>query len=407
MLPVAVVLALASGDAATSADPDAGRPTSTPPIPTAELRTDLEARRASTPEILYINFDGGVLQSGCGNDPRHDCSTLADTFNGYVGPFEGDLGQRVNILTQARKDLADFGVQVVIERPPPDVSYTMVMYGDLGPQSFAGIAPYIDCEDRRGGDLSFTQGFATSNTGSTVILQEAAHTWGLEHVDAPGDILNPFKSSGLNQSFHDECYKIVANADLQPTSGSCNQVHTLFCDVGYQNSWREMMHLFGPHVPDTAPPSITITSPEDESVHVLPITIPLLGEITDNLHPQFYRLQLFATCTSENPLCKNDPAEADLDEHNAELNLLINNPEPGDYELRIVITDEGGNPAEDVVRFTILPEGSEVPVEEDFEDDMVGDGRGCRAAHPGPTGWALGLLALAAIVVRRRRGARC
>src|SRR5690606_19985352 len=163
---------------------DLALPLTTPAIPAAELRAESSPRAAGTPETLYINFDGGVLQTGCGNDPRYDCSTLAHLFNGYVGPYDGNETQRISILQATRKDLQDFGVRVVVDRPPDDVPYTMVIYGDLGPQSFAGIAPYIDCEDRRGGDTSFTQGFGSSNTGSTVILQEAAHTWGLEHVDA-------------------------------------------------------------------------------------------------------------------------------------------------------------------------------------------------------------------------------
>jgi hypothetical protein len=390
MSPIVAVLALLDPSNA-----DADLPTSTPAVPTAELRDDLPPRRAESPEILYINFDGGLLQSGCGNDPHHDCSTLAETFSGYVGPFQGDLGQRLNILTQARKDVADFGIQVVVERPPADVPYTMVMYGDLGAQSFAGIAPYIDCEDRRGGDLSFTQGFVTSQTGSTVILQEAAHTWGLEHVDAPSDILNPFKASGLNQAFLDQCFKIVANTELEPTSGSCNQVHSRFCDVGYQNSWQEMMYLFGPHVPDTVAPTVEITSPEDESVHVLPITIPLLADIGDNLDPQFYRIEVYA----------NGVADPVYEDSQPRLDLLINNPAPGDYELRAVVIDEEGNPAEDVVRFTILPEGSELPEPEEDEDEMTPEEAGCRVpgSHPDPQGGALALLVLPLLLRPRAR----
>lgn len=368
-------------------------PTGTPPVPTAALRDDLPPRRAGSPEILYINFDGGLLQAGCGNDPHHDCSTLAETFSGYVGPFEGDLGQRLNILTQARKDVADFGIQVVVERPPADVPYTMVMYGDLGAQSFAGVAPYIDCEDRRGGDLSFTQGFVTSQTGSTVILQEAAHTWGLEHVDAPSDILNPFKASGLNQAFLDQCFKIVANTDLEPTSGSCNQIHTKFCDIGYQNSWQEMMYLFGPHIPDTIAPTVEITSPEDESVHVLPVTIPLLADVSDNLDPQFYRVEVFSAGMEEPVFADTQPT----------LDLLINNPAAGDYELRAVITDEEGNIGEDVVRFTILPEGSELPEpEEEPEEEMAPSGDTCRAGGPRRPGASLLLLVLWPLLCRRR-----
>ncbi|MCX4239989.1 MYXO-CTERM sorting domain-containing protein [Paraliomyxa miuraensis] len=375
---------------AAGAPSDLALPLETPAIPTAELRADLPPRAAGTPETLFINFDGGVLQTGCGNDPRYDCSTLANLFNGYVGPYDGNETQRISILQATRKDLKDFGVRVVVDRPPEDVPYTMVMYGDLGPQSFAGVAPYIDCEDRRGSDTSFTQGFGSSNTGSTVILQEAAHTWGLEHVDAELDILNPFKSAGLNQSFRDECFRIVSDTDLTPTPGSCNQVHTQFCETGHQNSWQEMNLLFGPAIPDTTAPTLEITSPEDESTFVLPTTIALLGEVQDDLHPQFYRVEVY------------DHDQLIYTEDRIGLDLLLINPPEGDYDLRVVIADEAGNTGEDRVRFTILPEGSELPPEPEEEDPGDPTESGCRIGgepEPAPA-WAM--LALLVLVRARR-----
>ncbi len=369
---------------------DLALPLETPAIPTAELRDDLPPRAAATPETLFINFDGGVLQSGCGNDPRYDCSTLASLFDGYVGPYEGNETQRISILQATRKDVKDFGVRVVVDRPPIDVPYTMVIYGDLGPQSFAGIAPYIDCEDRRGSDTSFTQSFGSSNTGSTVVLQEAAHTWGLEHVDAELDILNPFKAAGLNQSFRDECFKIVSDTDLTPTQGSCNQVHTRFCDTGYQNSWQEMNLLFGPAIPDTSAPTLEITSPDDGGAFVLPTTIALLGDVRDDLHPQFYAVQVY------------DHDQLIYEETRIGLDLLLVSPPAGDYDLRIVIADEAGNTAEDSVAFTVLPEGSELPdpEEEDPADPVAG---GCRSGGPATPAWGWGLLALGLLPRRKRR----
>ncbi|MCH9679834.1 MAG: hypothetical protein K0V04_00245 [Deltaproteobacteria bacterium] len=380
-------LALAPAD---GADPDIGLPLSTAPVAAADLIPELQPRAAGTPELLYINFDGGVLQTGCGNDPHYDCSTLAGLFDGYVGPFDGNETQRISILQATRTDLQDFAVQVVVDRPPADVPYTMVMYGDLGPQSFAGIAPYIDCEDRRGGDTSFTQGFGSSNTGSTVILQEAAHTWGLEHVDSELDILNPFKSAGLNQSFRDECFKIVANTDLEPTQGSCNQVHTAFCETGFQNSWREMNLLFGPAIPDTSAPSLEITNPPDESTFVLPTTISLLGEVVDDRHPQFYRVQIF---NNDQPI---------FDESRIGVDLLLINPPEGDYDLRVVIADEAGNTAEDAVRFTILPEGSELPPDPEEDDDVEPAAAGCRSGGV-PVTALMGLVVLLVLGASRRR----
>lgn len=333
--------------------------------------------RQTTPELLYINFEGAVLQRGCGNDPHYDCSSLAETFDGYVGPYTGNVTQRMSILQATRKTVADFGVRVVTQRPPPDVDYTMVIYGDLGAQDFAGVAPYIDCEDLNLGDTSFTQAFTASNTGSTVILQEAAHTWGLEHVDSEVDVMNPFKAAGLTQSFVDDCLPIVANTSLERTPGSCNQIHTQFCEAGFQNSYREMLLLFGQHVPDVEPPAFELVYPPDGSTFVLPTTFILRGAIEDELHPQFYDYEVFNNGEPVGDKRNDVGLEGDLE-------LAITNPEAGEYELRVVLTDEGGNASEDTVRFTILPEGSEVPDPGKEEDPMPEGAQACSVQHDGP-----------------------
>lgn len=371
----------------------AAGPVNTPALPNAPLVEDPHPRAAGTPELLYVNFDGGVLLDGCGNEAHYNCSTLASLFDGYVGPFPGNETQRISILQATRKTLADFGVRVVVSRPPDDVDYTMVMYGDLGPQDFAGVAPYIDCEDIHKNDTSFTGAFDTSNTGSTVILQEAAHTWGLEHVDAEFDVLNPFKSSGIHQSFTDECHRIVANTDLQPTPGSCNQIHTQFCESGYQNSWQEMRWLFGPPIPDTTAPELEIISPLPDEVFVLPTTIPLVGTLTDDLDPQFYHFEIYYEGTS---IYSGD---------NIELQLLLEDPPKGEIELRIVVTDEAGNEGEQNVTFEVLPKGSELP---DANDDvlLVDDPEdSCAVARPGQRSF-VGVLGFVVLALAQRRRCR-
>lgn len=361
-----------------------------PPPPLAGPRRPAAAGGA--PHLLYINFDGAVLRRGCGNDSRHDCSSLADLFDGYVGPFVGNDSRRVAIVQAVRKDLADFGVRAITERPPAELGYTMVLYGDLGEQTFAGIAPYIDCDNQWENDTCFAGAFQGSNIGSTIILQEAAHTWGLEHVNAPFDNLHPFVAQAT-PSFRDECSKIVSNTDLVEVGGACNLVHEKFCDAGYQNSYRELLYLFGPAVPDTSPPRLEITSPLADSVHVLPTTIPLLGEVTDDLSPQYYDV----TITRDGQKLYTGEGHR--------LELLLRDPPAGDYELEVVVVDDGGNAGKDRIRFTVLPAGSEDPdTDSDAGDtEAAADGAGCRVVGPpsdlAHLSWGLPLAWLA----RRRR----
>jgi hypothetical protein len=383
-LSLAIGLALAPAFASATAPVEL----STPAIPDAH--GDAAPRAAGQPTTLFINFDGAVLRSGCGNDALRDCSTLSDLFDGYVGPFPGNMIQKISILQAVRKDLEDFGVVVVTERPADDVDYTMILYGDLGEQSFAGIAPYIDCGDLWPNDTAFANAYGTSNTGSTIVLQEAAHTWGLEHVNAPGDNMHPFKTVA-SQSFTDTCEKIVANTDLEESGGACNQVHTRYCELGHQNSWQEMRGLFGPPVADVTPPTLAITSPEPGSTHVLPVDLPLRGIIGDDRHLQLYDIAIL------------QGGEVLLETTDVHLDQLMRDPPAGDYELAIRVADEAGNMVEESVAFTILPEGSELP-EEPAED--VAEADGCRIAGDGDGGALFGVAALLPLAWLRRRKRR-
>lgn len=365
----------------------------TAPLPLAG--PDALPTAASRPHLLYINFDGAVLRRGCGNDSRHDCSTLADLFDGYVGPFVGSEHRRVSIVQAVRKDLAEFGVRTIITRPPAEQDYTMVLYGDLGTQTFAGVAPYIDCGNLWANDTCFAGAFQGSNIGSTIILQEAAHTWGLEHVNAPFDNLHPFVAQAT-PIFTDVCNKIVSNTDLVEVGGQCNLVHEKFCDAGYQNSHQELLYLFGPAVPDTSPPSLTITSPPDGSVHVLPATIPLLGEVTDDLSPQYYDI----TITRDGKTL--------YEGEGYKLELILQDPPVGEYELEVRVVDDGDNAGKARVGFTILPEGSDDPDTDTEPGDSETDtgeagGGGCRVVGPPSDLTLLAALAPIAWLARRRR----
>ncbi|MEM6293687.1 MAG: hypothetical protein AAGA54_20600 [Myxococcota bacterium] len=361
------------------------------PAPAAATVAPRNARVEGVPELVYVNFGGAVLQEGCGNDARLDCSTLAGQFDGYVGPFRGNASQRLSIIQAARRGAADFGIRIVTERPPDDVPYTMIVYGDLGEQSFAGVAPYLDCGDERRGDTAFSQGATGSNTGATLILHEAGHTWGLEHVDAETDIMHPSVVSNLTQQFVDSCFGIVADTGLGRTAGTCNEIHTRYCEPTFQNSRQTLLDLFGPTIPDVESPELEIVFPPDGATFVAPISFSLRADVVDDLHPQFYDVELF---NGDTPVgTRNDLGVED------QLEFLVERPPPGDYALRVVIRDEAGNENEDMVRFTILPEGSEI---EDDGPATVGDG-GCRQGRP-THAWMW--LAMLGFLKRRRLMAR-
>ena len=136
-----------------------------------------------TPTYLFVNFDGGQMNSGCGNYSKNNCSTI---IGGQIDPFPGTEADRASVIQAVRADITDFGVIAVGERPPEEIDYAMVMVGrpagyNVG--NVGGVAPGIDCGNSNPNITSFSFITSGANVVATVVHQEAAHTWGLEHVD--------------------------------------------------------------------------------------------------------------------------------------------------------------------------------------------------------------------------------
>jgi hypothetical protein len=96
--------------------------------------------------------------------------------------------------------------------------------------------------------------------------QEAAHVWGLEHVDSQNDLLFPTTGGAGDPSFEDACHQIVVlDGGIQPTEAACAEMHELNCpDVpDHQNSYQDMMMVFGPRTPDMSPPTLEIVAPTE------------------------------------------------------------------------------------------------------------------------------------------------
>src|SRR5690606_27495465 len=210
-------------------------------LPTPSFDADLRPSRLGD-KILYVNFDGQQLTPCSSNSPQQNCSSI---FSGTVLPFSGDAGKRAAIIQVVRSRVADFGITITDTRPQSG-DYDMELVGNWenANPSFAGVAPSIDCWDQRGGEISFTlEKSGTSDGIAEIILQEVAHTWGLEHVNSKADLLYP-TTEGTNKTFRDECLKIVSDTNLNPSNGYCNSMHTNFCQSGWQNSYRELLALF-------------------------------------------------------------------------------------------------------------------------------------------------------------------
>jgi MYXO-CTERM domain-containing protein len=398
-------------------------------------------------KIMFINFDGADLQSCGGNDsPVDNCSRL---WNGSVDPYSGDAAKRASIIQIVRQRVENFGITVTDQRPGSG-DYDMEMVGNwsgVDPDSlgFAGVAPSIDCFDSRGGETSFTlEKAGTSDGVAEIILQEIAHTWGLEHIDSQGDLLYP-TTQGTNKVFLDECLKIVQldanNMTTTPVNGQCNNMHTNFCDSGWQNSAQELLALFGPSIPDTFAPTIQILSPADgETLEGGDVDL-VIGFADDQSPAVINAIVTLESAALDAPV-EEDGAYAAP----AELTFPLSGLPDGEYTVSVEGSDEADNPASDSVSFTVIggmPQGTSGgttgdsgntgdsaggtsggsgdpasggsgndSMGEDTDTDMAGEdgdlsdrGCGCTAEDAAPVprraGWLL--MIVAPLLVRRRR----
>lgn len=359
-------------------------PISAPWFTPQVLGTDLPPPLAAQAGLLFVNFDGGEMNS-CGwgnNDPHNNCSTI---MNDTVLPYSGDGNKRAAVVQAMRKDFKDFNIRVTDQRPGNNVDYDMEMIGDWSPApngGFAGVAPSIDCFNNSGGETSFTLDYTSSAGGiARAALQEVAHTWGLEHVDNEGDLLYPTTAGVADPSFKDECYQIVQlnqNNQPEPSGAQCTTQHKQYCGVGTkQNSYRELLQIFGPAVADLSAPTLKITAPTEGAE--LEGDVELKIEAADEQSP----MVLGVTITGTGAVDFDAPVTYRLSP--AALTFPINGLPPGAYTVTVGVADESQNLSEAIVHFTIV----EAPVEGSAGSDgsTGGDtGTPTTGDQPGTTG---------------------
>lgn len=317
------------------------------------LNADAPPPLAAQPGLLYVNFDGGEM-NGCGwgnNDPKNNCSVI---FQGTVLPFSGNAGLRAAVVQYIRKDFKDFDIDVTDIRPGNNVDYDMEMVGDWSPApdgGFAGVAPSIDCFNNDGGEVSFTLDYTPSANGiAKAILQEVAHTWGLEHVDSPGDLLYPTTAGNADPTYEDECFQIVqlnqAN-QVVPDTGQCKQQHLQFCDsANMQNSYRELLQIFGPSTPDLTAPTVSIVNPSNGAQLEGPFDLQI--QAADEHSPQTLGITIDATGPSAFNLdTAHYPSPSDL-------KFPLKGLAAGDYTITVTVVDEDDNQSDAEVSFTVI-----------------------------------------------------
>ncbi len=361
------------------------------------------------PAIIFVNFDGATLTSGMDSAP--DNVTQIGELAGEFAPY-GVGDKRTAVMQATRADWAAYNMDVVDVRPTAG-QYTMNMTGPTNPfgGGVLGIAP-VDCSNlQTHSNITYAfhsvdDGFDAATTATT-IGQEVAHSYGLEHVDQPADIMNPTNAGG-DPSFMDECLPIVGGA-------LCVDQHVQHCPDGTgQNSHQELLTMFGPAIPDVDGPVIIVTAPLTGTLYDEGDGFTVIVEIIDE--SEVVEAELYSNGV---------PVMIDT---SPPWGWQINNVPSGIYTLEVVAIDEYDNQglstpiAIQVGNGVAAGSGGEADesggsldggtASDGGETDSAGqseDSKGCGCSEgptPAPLHAAIPLLALLGVRRRRARSQR-
>ncbi len=373
---------------------------------------------------IFLNFFGDTLQPG-NNADLNQSPCLGGELE-YPG-FGGTQQQALALIQVFETQMAPYGVRIAYEeRPPGHLPYAMVMMGGtpglLGlPGGVLGVSCSPDCGDAWWRDLTFAF-TASPNVGNddaeelgTIALHEAAHAFGLGHIDGNTNVMFPFVTA--NSTWADSCTPYNT-----ATGGvNCQFVHDEFCgdQALMQDTNAELLAYFGTNSVDMEPPVVEILSPEDGVELEVGASVMVEASVSDNHEGFGWKLVL-------------PEAGQEAIAYEGETQWPLGNLPEGVYTIRVEAIDHERNEAFDEVTIYV---GVEAPVASDSTgsqppggtagdstgdsltgdgseesgtnaiDDTAGDeGCGCRTSRgsgPASIPWMVMLLGLGAL--RRRR----
>lgn len=246
-------------------------------------------------QTIFLNFFGGKMRKGnIASEMESPCINAGEVdYPGYIGN-EQDALAIIQVFEQA---MEPFGIRIAYDKvPPKHLPYSMVMMGGrpqvIGlPNGVLGVACNLDCGEVwwRDTTFAFTEVAGDIQVLGTTALQEAAHAWGLDHIDGEQLIMHPFATFG-KKVWASECTK------YNPATGpiGCEYIHDEFCgeNGGAQNDVAELMAFFGANSVDSEPPTVRLLSPQDGQQFEPGEDLVIEADITDNFEGVGWRLMV-------------------------------------------------------------------------------------------------------------------
>jgi hypothetical protein len=328
---------------------------------------------------------------------------------GFVGRLPGLRAgeQKALAIIQVFKDAAaPFGLRIAYEDfPPKHLPYSQVMMGGrpevIGlPPGVLGVACNLDCGDVwwRDTTFAFTEASNPTSASGTTALQEAAHAWGLDHIDGADNIMYPSRRPGRR------CGPTAARRTTRRPADRLQATHERFCEPGAQDDVAELTAYFGPNSVDSEAPTVKMLAPQDGQMYTQGDTLRVEVEVDDNFLGFGWRLMV--------PELKQS-----LPVYDGRTVWELPVPAMGEYTIRVEALDHDGNVgfAEARVYVDTVPGqtggDSEAPGDSEGSESTAGEGedegcscRGDVAIRTGSGSASAGLLGLlGALLIRRRR----
>jgi hypothetical protein len=358
-----------------------------PPLPAMEYE--------SAPGILYVAMQGVTLSPFCGNgdsaNAALNCSPLVDVETNF--PSYGGAGEQGAVFQQLQSYYADFNLVMSTNRPPDFVPYTMAVIGGASTMGGACGVANVACDGLKRNHVSLTWPQSCGGVAD-IAAQETSHNWGLEHVDESVDLMYPFNNGGYKE-FVDSCNAI--NHDTGNGVTQCGYIHELYCPAGggeQQNSYAELMGVFGPRAQDSTPPEIVEITPADGTVFTTmdgSLTVSaMVTEDTPFLGARWSWLEGLPPDMESYTRCTNNVCDAD---YNVGVGFdpdevvwdfvsfdLATTP-PGVYAFRFEIMDAYGNADSAEISIEVIEGAASAGTSSASGADGTGDGSGDGSAE--------------------------
>lgn len=310
-------------------------------VPRSMVEDDLSGaprptRAFDTPpkrHTVFLNFFGGEMTGGT-NSALMESPCIQGGGTVQYPQFLRSEQEALAIIQVFQDAMAPFGVRIAYEEAPPKhLPYSMVMMGGkpqvIGlPNGVLGVACNLDCGDTwwRDTTFAFTEVAGDIQVLGTTALQEAAHAWGLDHIDGDQNIMYPYATFG-KKVWADTCTPY--NAATGPIG--CEYIHDEFCGEGAeaQNDVAELMAFFGANSVDDVAPTVTLLSPADGEVFAPGSDVLVQAEVSDNFEGYGWRMMI-------------PEAQIEAPAYDKEKSWSIK-PPVGTFTIRVEALDHDGN----------------------------------------------------------------